>query len=94
MHQNLKHNLRQGRFNITTRKVPFQYRIAGMFGGVNVWRIAEVKEIGEIKFGELIGFIHRDAIYMLNFGWLKFGEPRTACQFRQTFPPPNIPAIR
>ena len=62
-----------------------------MFGGVNVWRIAEAKEIGKIKFGELIDFIHRDAIYMLNFGWLKFGEPRTACQ---TFPPPNIPAIR
>ena len=65
-----------------------------MFGRVNVWRIAEAKEIGEIKFGELIDFIHRDAIYMLNFGWLKFGEPRTARQIRQTFPPPNIPAIR
>ena len=65
-----------------------------MFGGVKVWRIAEAKEIGEIKFGELIDFIHRDAIYMLNFGWLKFGEPRTARQIRQTFPPPNIPAIR
>ena len=35
------------------------YRIAGMFGGVSVWRIAKVKEIGEIKFGELIDFIHR-----------------------------------
>ena len=65
-----------------------------MFGGVNVWRIAEAKEIGEIKFGELIDFIHRDAIYMLNFGWLKFCEPWTARQIRQTFPPPNIPAIR
>ena len=65
-----------------------------MFGGVNVWRIAEAKEIGEIKFGELIDFIHRDAIYMLNFGWLKFGEPWAARQIRQTFPPPNIPAIR
>ena len=65
-----------------------------MFGGVNVWRIAEVKEIGEIKFGELIDFIHKDAIYMLNFGWLKFGEPRTTCQIRQTFPPPNIPAAK
>ena len=63
-------------------------------GNVNVWRIAEAKEIGEIKFGELIDFIHRDAIYMLNFGWLKFGEPRTVRQIRQTFPPPNIPAIR
>ena len=65
-----------------------------MFGGVNVWRIAKVKEIGEIKFGELIDFIHRDAIYMLNFGWLKFGEPRTARQIHQTFPLPNIPAIQ
>ena len=45
-----------------------------MFGGVNFWRIAEFKEIGEIKFGELIDFSHRDAIYKLNFGWLKFGE--------------------
>ena len=65
-----------------------------MFGGVNVWRIAKAKEIGEIKFGELIDFIHRDAIFMLNFGWLKFGESWTAHQIRQTFLPPNIPAIR
>ena len=57
-----------------------------MFGGVNVWRIAKAKEIGEIKFGELIDFIHKDAIFMLNFGWLKFGEPWTARQIRQTFP--------
>ena len=35
------------------------YRIAGMFGGVNVWRIAELKEIGKIKLGELIDFIHK-----------------------------------
>ena len=65
-----------------------------MFGGVNAWQIAEAKEIGEIKFGELIDFIHRDAIYMLNFGWLKFGKPWTAHQIRQTFLPPNIHAIR
>ena len=45
-----------------------------MFGWVNVWQIAELKEIGEIKFGELIDFSHRDAIYKLNFGLLKFGE--------------------
>ena len=59
-----------------------------MFGGVNVWQIAEAKEIGEIKFGELIDFIHRDAIYMLNIGWLKFGEPWTAPKLSrcQTFP--------
>ena len=56
-----------------------------MFGGVNVWWIAEVKEIGEIKFGKLIDFIHKDAIYMVNFGWLKFGEPRTTRQICQTF---------
>ena len=65
-----------------------------MFGGVNIWRIAEVKVIGEIKFGELIDFIHKDVIYVLNFSWLKFGEPRTTRQIRQTFPPPNIATIR
>ena len=63
-----------------------RYRIAGMFGGVNVWQISEVEEIVEIKFGKLIDFIHRDAIYMLNFDWLKFGESRTARQICQTFP--------
>ena len=35
------------------------YRIAGMFGGVNVWRIAELKVIGEVKFGEWIDFGHK-----------------------------------
>ena len=59
-----------------------------MFGGVNVWRIAEVKEI---KIGELIDFIHRDAIYMLNFGWLKLANHGRLAKFakfsrRQTFP--------
>ena len=34
--------------------------IAGIFGGVNVWRIAELKVIGEIKFGEWIDFGHKD----------------------------------
>ena len=70
------------------------YHIAGMFGGVNVWRIAEFNKIGKIKVGELIDISHRDAIYKLKFGWLKFGESRTTRQIRQTFPPPNIPAIR
>ena len=65
-----------------------RYRIAGMFGGVNVWQIAEFKEIGEIKFGKLIDFSRKDK---LNFDWLKFGEAR---QIRQTFPPPNIPTIQ
>ena len=65
-----------------------------MFGGVNVWRIAELKVIGKIKFGEWMDFGHKDTIYQLKFGWLKFGESRTTRQIRQTFPPPNIPAIR
>ena len=30
-----------------------------MFGGVNVWRIAELKVIGEIKFGEWMDFGHK-----------------------------------
>ena len=70
------------------------YRIVGMFSGINVWRIVELKVIGEIKFGEWIDFGHKDTIYQLKFGWLKFGESRTTRQIRQTFPPPNIPAIR
>ena len=41
-----------------------------MLGGVNVWRIAEFKEIGKIKFGELIDFIHKDAIYVYGKFWL------------------------
>ena len=39
-----------------------------MFGGVNVWQIAELKETGEIKFGEHIDFDHKDTIYKLKFG--------------------------
>jgi len=39
-----------------------------MFGGVNVWRIAELKIIGEIKFGEWVNFGHKDTIYQLKFG--------------------------
>ena len=30
-----------------------------MFGGVNVWRITELKVVGEIKFGEWIDFGHK-----------------------------------
>ena len=64
-----------------------------MFGGVNVWQIAELKEIGKIKFGELIDFSHKDAIYKLNFGWLKFGKSRTTRQIRQTFLLYNVRTI-
>ena len=64
-----------------------------MFGGVNVWQITELKVIGEIKFGEWIDFGHKDIIYQLKFGWLKFGESQTTCQLshRQTFPLNNKP---
>ena len=30
-----------------------------MFGRVNVWRITELKVVGEIKFGEWIDFGHK-----------------------------------
>ena len=30
-----------------------------MFGGVNVWRITELKVVGKIKFGEWIDFGHK-----------------------------------
>ena len=58
-----------------------------MLGRVNVWRIAKLKIIGEIKFGEWIDFGHKGTISKLKFGWLKFGESWTACQL------PNISAI-
>ena len=41
--------------------------------------------------GKWIDFSHKDTIYKLKFGWLKFGEAQT---IRQTFSLPNIPAIR
>ena len=62
-----------------------------LHGKVNFWRIAELKVLGKIKFGEWIDFDHKDTIYQLKFGWLKFGKSQTTCQ---TFLPPNIPAIR
>ena len=64
-----------------------------MFGGVNVWQIAELKVIGEIMFSEWIDFGHKDTTYKLKFGWLKFDKSRATHQFCQTFPLPNIPAI-
>ena len=65
-----------------------------MFGGINVWRITKLKVIGEIKFGEWIEFSHKDTIYKLKFGWLKFGKAWMTRQIHQTFPLPNIPTIR
>ena len=54
-------------------------RIAGMFGGVNVWRITELKVIGEIKFGEWIDFGHK--VLLLAKIWLV-----KSWTTRQTFP--------
>ena len=54
--------------------IVYMYRIAGMFGGVNIWRIAKPQVIGKIKFGKWIDFSHEDTIYKLKFGWLKFGK--------------------
>ena len=54
---------------------------------VNIWQITKLKEIGKIEFGELIDFIHKDAVYKLNFGWLKFGDQQlTKLSHRQTLP--------
>ena len=70
------------------------YHIVGMFGEVNVWRIAELKIIGKIKFGEWIDFGHKDTIYKLKFSLLKFDESRKTRQICQAFPLPNIPSIQ
>ena len=58
-----------------------------MFGGVNVCRIAELKEICEIKFGELIDFIHKDAIYNYAKFWL-------VKVWRTSDDSPNFPAAK
>ena len=55
-------------------------------GFSNIWRIAKLKVIGEIKFGKWIDFGHKDTIYKLKLGWLKFGESQKTHQIRQTFP--------
>ena len=49
------------------------YRIAGMFGGVNVWWISELKRIGKVKFGKWKDFGHKDTNYTYDIksGWLK-----------------------
>ena len=53
-----------------------------MFGGINVWQIAELKVIGEMKFGEWIDFGHKDTIYKLKM-LVKVG--------RTTDDSPNLP---
>ena len=42
-----------------------KYRVVGMFGRINAWRITELKQK---KFGEWIDFDHKDTIYKLKFG--------------------------
>ena len=64
-----------------------------MFGGANAWQIAELKVINKIMFSEWIDFGHKDTIYKLKFGWLKFGKSWATHQFCQTFLLPNIPSI-
>ena len=62
-----------------------------MFGRVNVWGITELKvRSWAKKLANWIDFDHKDTIYKLKFGWLKFSEARTICQ---TFLLPNIPAM-
>ena len=60
------------------------YHIVGMFGGVNVRQIAELKIVGK-----WIDFDHKNTIYKLKFGWLKFGKAWTV---RHIFP--NFPAAK
>ena len=56
-----------------------------MLGGVNVWRIAELKVIGEIKFGEWIDFGYK--VLLPAKIWL-------VEVWRITHDLPNFPAIR
>ena len=64
------------------------YHIAVMFDTVYVWRIAKLKSVGKKVWQS---FDHKDPNNKLKFCWLKFGKTWT---IYQTFPLPNIPAIR
>ena len=57
------------------------YRLAGMFCLVNVWQIAELKVVGEKKFGKWIDFSHKDTIYKLNFGWSSLTNHQSFTKF-------------
>ena len=61
------------------------YRIAGMFGAVNVWRIAQLKVIGKIKFGKWI-----------DFGYMVLLPAKiwTVKVWRITHDSPNFPAAK
>ena len=68
------------------------YRIAGMFGRVNVRQTTKLKVAGKKTFGEWINFGQKETDDELKFGWSKFGEPQTIRQICrklshcQTFP--------
>jgi len=51
----------------------------GNFGRIEVWQIAELKKVGQKRFGKWIDFGHKDTNYELKFGWLKFGKPWMIC---------------
>ena len=48
-----------GNYYVCSWLCAMYYHIARMFGGINGWRIAELKVNGEIKFGESIYFGHK-----------------------------------
>ena len=69
----LQRNLTIVSFHVDTNGT-FVWYIAGMFGGVIVWQITELKVAGEKMFAEWINFGHKDTIYELEFGRLEFGK--------------------
>ena len=75
---------------VCARICVYVYRITGMFGEVNVWRIAELKVIGKIKFGEWIDFGHKvlltAKIWLVKVWQITHDSPNS--------PNLNIPAIR
>ena len=65
-----------------------------MLGRVNDRQIAKLKVcIWQKMLSEWIEFSHKDTIYKLKFGWLKFSEAQRIPQIKQTYPLPNISAI-
>ena len=59
------------------------YRVAGLLGRINVWRIAKLKVVGEKMVGKWIDIDHKNTNHTPKFDLLKFGKPHTICQIRQ-----------
>ena len=77
----------------------WEYHIAGMFGGIKFGKLLHQKWLVK-KFGKCLWqcctayyYNYEMDWWVKKFWWFKFGKRLVTRQIRQTFPPPNFPAI-